>query len=330
MRRRIVIGLIGPLVSVAALALVLSSVNLGRTAQAISRAQPLMLVPVLALVAVGIGLRSWRWQRLLPGVAKVPVPRVVPIVLIGYLGNAVLPARLGEPIRAYLLARREHLSSFEVLGTALLERVVDVAVLAVLAFACGFALGAPGWVTQLTALAAAGGMVIVAILTFVGLAPIVRVLHRYVDRLPRADQVLARLDRFASGIGGRAQRGPVMQATAISLPIWLVDTTICWLVAAGLGLSVNPPQALLIVAVGALGTSVPSAPGYIGTYELAASAAGRAIGLDSASAFGLALVLHAVTLIPVALAGAVSLVMLGAGSLREIAAEATQEPEASG
>lgn len=330
MTRRLAIGIVGPLLSIAALAVVLSSVDIRSTGHAISRAQPLALIPILLLVAVGMSLRSWRWQRLLPVTQpRIPVRRIVPVVLIGYLGNSVLPARLGEAIRAYLLARREGMSSFEVLGTALLERIVDVAVLALLAFVCAVAVGAPTWVLQLTAVAATGGAAIVAILTLIGLGPVLRVLHRYAGRVPRADQVLTRLDRFASGIGGRAQRGPVAQAALLSVPIWMVDASICWVVAAGLGLAVDPPRALLIVAVGALGTSIPSAPGYIGTYELAASAAGRAVGLDLSAAFALALVLHAVTLIPVALAGAASLVALGAGSLREIAAEATQEPNAS-
>jgi glycosyltransferase 2 family protein len=65
----------------------------------------------------------------------VPVRRIVPVLLIGYLGNAVLPARLGEPIRAHLLARREGLSSALVFGTAVLERIIDLATLAIIAFA---------------------------------------------------------------------------------------------------------------------------------------------------------------------------------------------------
>jgi uncharacterized protein (TIRG00374 family) len=329
--RRLAIGLVGPLVSIAALALVLRSVDLGGTLRAISHAQAAFLLPILLLVGVGIELRSWRWQRLLPTDEQAfPLRRITPVLLIGYLGNAVLPARLGEPIRAYLLARRERLSSFHVLGTVLLERIVDVAVLALMAFVCALAVAAPSWVVQLTAVAAAAGILVVGILTVVGFAPAVRLLDRLVRPLPWSEQVVSRLDRFAAGLGGSAQRGPVLQATALSVPIWIVDASICWLAAKGLGLTLDPAHAMLIVAVGALGTSIPSAPGYVGTYELAASAAGRAAGLDPESALGLALVLHSVTLIPVGLAGAAALVIVHAGSLGELASEATHGADASG
>jgi uncharacterized membrane protein YbhN (UPF0104 family) len=98
--RRSLAGLLGPIISIAAIVLVLGSVNLAETVSAIARAQVPVLIPALILVAIGIGLRSWHWQRLLPaGEFVIPVARIVPVLLIGYLGNSVLPARLGEPIR---------------------------------------------------------------------------------------------------------------------------------------------------------------------------------------------------------------------------------------
>jgi len=259
----------------------------------------------------------------------VPVLRVIPVLLIGYLGNAVLPARLGEPIRAYLLARREGLSSFEILGTALLERIVDVASLALMAFIAAWSLAAPAWVIQLTGAAAIGASTIVVLLIFVGVEPPIRLARRVISAIGwgAAERFLAILERFALGIGGRSRGRPVAEASSLSIPIWLVDSSVCWLVAAALGAQLSPAGALLVVAVGALGTSIPSAPGYVGTYELAASAAGQALGLPAPTALSLAIVLHAVTLLPVALAGGVSLMLIGGGSLREIAGAAARREE---
>ena len=96
-------------------------------------------------------------------------------------------------------------------------------------------------------------------------------------------------------------------------------------VALALGVSLPFAGALLVVGVGALGTSIPSAPGYVGTYELAASATAGALGASGAAALGLAVVLHATTLLPVALSGAVALLLMGRGGLLRLAHEATEE-----
>jgi hypothetical protein len=87
--------------------------------------------------------------------------------------------------------------------------------------------------------------------------------------------------------------------------------------------------ALLIIGVGALGTSIPSAPGSIGTFELAASAAARAVGLAAPAALSLAIVVHAITLLPVALAGAAAMLAMGLGSLTELGRAAKEAGEAS-
>src|SRR6478672_7910053 len=146
MMRRIALTIIGLLISLVAIYLVLRSVDVHQTVETLSRAQVIPVLAALPLIAAGIALRSLRWQRLLARDAFVPVLRIVPVLLIGYLGNAVLPARLGEPIRSYVLARREGLSSARVFGTALLERIVDLATLALIAFVVALTLPVPAWV----------------------------------------------------------------------------------------------------------------------------------------------------------------------------------------
>ena len=326
--RSLAVGLLGPLISAGAIVIVLQTVDIGQTAEALAHTNLAVLAPCLGLVAAGIALRAMRWQRLLVPAANraVQVRRIAPVVLIGYLANAVLPARLGEPIRAYLLARREGLHAFEVLGTALLERILDVAVVAMMAFLASLSVGAPSWVVQLTGVAAGGGFLIIGVLTLGGLWPVLRFLHRTADhgRFAAAEMILTRLDQVAQGFGGRSQRRPVAEAAGLTVVIWLVDATVCWLAALSLGRDISLAAALLIIGVGALGTSIPSAPGSIGTFELAASAAARAVGLAAPAALSLAIVVHAITLIPVALAGAAAMLAMGLGSLSELARAAKE------
>jgi uncharacterized protein (TIRG00374 family) len=329
--RRVALGLVGLVASAAAILILLRSVDLGLTARAIGAAQIAPLLPTVPLVALGIWLRSWRWQRLLPEEGQsVPVRRIAPVVLIGYLGNSVLPARLGEPIRAYLLARQESLSFAAVFGTALLERIVDLTVLALMAFVAATFLGAPAWAVQLLGIAALGGLAIIAVLAVFGLEPTLGFAQRVFARIGASglDRLLGPFQRFAGGIGGRSRRGPLLQASALSVLIWLVDGSICWLVASSLGLGLSLAGAVLVVGLGALGTSIPSAPGYVGTYELAMSTMARALGAPPEAALGFAIVLHGITLIPVAIGGVVSLLVFGSGDLFALSRAAQVEQEA--
>jgi len=89
--RRLAIGLLGPVISIVAVLVVLQTVNVGLTVDSIAHARLELVLPAILLVALGMVLRAWRWQRLIPARPRhVPVVRVIPVLLIGYLDNAVL------------------------------------------------------------------------------------------------------------------------------------------------------------------------------------------------------------------------------------------------
>ena len=317
-RGSLTIRLAGIVVSIAALWLVLSSVDLGTCATVLSHANPMPLAACLLVLATQVILRSFRWRLLLPPPPKggrTNVKRIVPVLLVGYLGNAVLPARLGEPIRAYLVARREDLDAAEAFGSVVLERVVDTATLAIVAFVAAVAVNAPSWIVQATALAALIGSAVTGALVVIGPTPLVRLTRRFVAHLPiagRAEAILGRLDRFARGIDRPSRSSAILFAALISAACWMLDATTFWLVAQSIGSPVSPAAALLVAAVTVLGTAVPSAPGYVGTFDLAAATTAQALGVAAAPALALAVLAHAMTVLPTAGAGAVSLVAMNA------------------
>ena len=315
-RSTLAIRLVGLIVSLAALWLVIHSVDLGACAAVLATANPIPLAACLAIIAIEIALRSFRWRALLPpppAGGRTRLTRIVPVLLVGYLGNAVLPARLGEPIRAYLVARREDLDVAEAFGSVVLERVVDTATLAVVAFVAALAVGAPEWIVQATAIAAVVGSGFTVALVAVGPGRLVRLARRFVAGLPvaaRAEPILRRLDHFARGIDRPSRSSVIVVATLISAACWMFDATIFWLVANSIGVTVTPAAALLIAAVTVLGTALPSAPGYVGTFELAASTTAQALGVAAAPALALAVLAHAITVLPSAGGGAVSLLAM--------------------
>jgi hypothetical protein len=306
-------------ISAVALWIVLRSVDLEAAGTALTSADLAPIAGIIGIVAVQLAIRALRWSVVIPVRPRIAVHRLVPPLLIGYLGNAVLPARLGEPMRAVIVARRERVGLPEALGSVLVERVVDVATLAPVAFVASLVVGAPAWIQQGLGLATAVGIAVIVLLMTIGVHPLVGLLDRL--RLPRWATIRDAVMKFAETLGGRSRRTALLTAAAISLAAWLLDATSFWLAGRAVGAEVGYAGAALIAGVTVLGTAIPSAPGYVGTFELAAVAAAGAIGVPTDEAFALAVVAHAATLIPMALAGAACVALLGArfGEIARIA-----------
>jgi uncharacterized protein (TIRG00374 family) len=322
--RRIGVGLLGLAVSAISVVVLVLVVDLGQTAAVLAQTDLRWVALSLLMVPAQIMLRSARWALLLPRLStgRRPSPwRIVAPMLTGYFANLVLPVRLGEPIRGYLVSRREHLPLPRVLGSVLLERVLDLATLSLVAVLAAIAVGAPGWVTQGMLLVAAIGVLLVAVLATSGIARtargVGRRLARGARRLREGVEIVA---SFGEGAGGEG-RAALVVAILLSATTWGFVAGTYWMLARSLGIEVTAAGAMLIAAVATLGTAIPSAPAYLGTFEVAAVVAAGAIGIGAEEALALALLAHAVTTIPFAVAGGVAVGWLSV-SLDEVADDA--------
>ena len=109
--------------------------------------------------------------------------------------------------------------------------------------------------------------------------------------------------------------------TVASIIAWALGAAIFYLCALALGIDLSFVEAVLIGAIATLATAIPAAPGYVGTFELAATAAAVALGATRDEGLALAVLVHVVTVVPIAIAGSVALALSGS-HLREIAEEA--------
>src|SRR5438046_1939582 len=117
---------LGLAVSLIFLGLVFAGQDLGKIWSALQRANYLALVPAVGLYFLGVGVRAVRWQVLLrPVLPKTQLARLFEVVVIGYMANDLLPARLGEVVRAFVLSRREQETKSAILGTIVVERIFD-------------------------------------------------------------------------------------------------------------------------------------------------------------------------------------------------------------
>jgi hypothetical protein len=329
--QRSAIAAIGLAASGISLFLLAHVVDLGQTVRVLSATAIAPVILGLAIGQVSLVLRFWICRTLLPSRldgSRVPIARVAPVVLVGLLGNVLLPARFGEVIRAYLFSKREGLPFGGALGSTALERILDTATLAVMAFLAAVAAGSSGWVVQGTGLLAAAGIILILALAATGLTPFLRLLGRVAAVAPLNRPVTALARRLASFVywsGGAHRRGPIALALGLSIVAWLANATVFMLVGGAVGVHVSPAGALLIMAVTVLATAIPSAPASVGTFELAAVTAALSLGVPADTALAMAVLAHAVGLLSTLVGGPLALAYIGWGGLRGLSGAALSE-----
>lgn len=322
--RRLGTGALGLLVSAIAVVALVAAIDLGATVETLSRTDLRLVAATLVLVPGQILLRTLRWQLLLPVRAdggRPPARRVLPVLLVGYLANLVLPARLGEPVRAYLLSRREQLGFSRVLGSVLLERVMDLATLAFVAIGAAVVSGAPDWIVRGMVVVAVVGFGLVAVLVASGIPRAIRVLARLVGA--HADRMRSAVNHaisFGEGANGGGW-GHLALAVLLSTATWFFVAATYWITARSLGFEISMSSSMLVAAVTTLGTAIPSAPANIGTFEAAGVLAATAVGVPAPDALALALLVHAIVTVPFAVAGVAAVTTLSV-SLADVADEA--------
>jgi uncharacterized protein (TIRG00374 family) len=228
-----------------------------------------------------------------------------------YLVNSVLPARAGDVLRAHLLGQREATSRSEVLGTVVVERVVDLSV-ALLMLLVSLTLSALP--KSLSGAAIASGVVCGALIAGLILANaagprLVRFVVGRLSFLPThlRTRIVQMGLRLVAGMSTLRGPGRLARFFSLTAMVWCVELLVVWQVSLMFGLELPAKGVLLVVVALAVGSSVPAAPGNVGTYEFFGIGALAALGVTGDKAFAFVLVLHAVTLLGASAVGAVCL-----------------------
>lgn len=255
-------------------------------------------------------LRSLRWRVLLTAEKPLSVETVFWGTWVGYLGNAVLPARAGELIRSFLIARRGELNVAYVLATAVTERIFDAIVLVLLVFASLFALpSVPDWLTNASIVMGVIGVIgIVALFLTPRLEPFFR---QILLRLPLPtglrDKLLGLMSRFLVGMRAFQQPRRALLFTGLTIVIWSIDVVVAMFVAGAFGMTFTIPQTLLLLAALGLSSAAPSTPGYVGIYQFVAVTVLPPFGFSESQAIAFILAFQAVTYLMVLFWGGIGL-----------------------
>jgi uncharacterized protein (TIRG00374 family) len=316
--------LFGLLVSVVFLALAFWRVDFGDLWANLRSANYGLLLLAVGVYFAAFWFRAFRWRLLLSPLGDVSVKRTYWVATIGYAANNVLPLRLGEFLRAFLLRRDPGISATASLATIAVERVLDGLTL-ISWLGVSFFFLASAWevsdtmrfVFQLAALlfgGAALGLIAVVLLPDLALRLITLLLRPLPDHLAEAIQGIA-----TTFIGALAilRHGRLLPAIILlSNAIWVGEGVLYYLVAQAL--SIDLPLMALAAAVAAsnLATSIPSSSGGIGPFELLAKETLVLAGVAPSLAAAYAILVHVTLWLPVTIVGGALLFVEGV-SLRE-------------
>ena len=316
-------------VSVILLLVLLYQVDLSEVKDVLADANYFYVAPAIALYFVAVYFRAVRWRYLLAPLRLVPVARLYPVVIIGYMANNLLPARLGELVRSYYLARREPINGNSVLATVAVERLYDGITLLAWAAVAGPVLLLLGEFdgnsdtsrTTWLVLAVLVGCLFIGALAFLTcLAAIPRFMEffdRLLGLLPVRFQPKARelAHTFVDGLSVLNSPRKHFALFLFSMPVWAFEASMYFLVMYSFGIDGHFGSVgalvlvvVLLTATSNLATSLPSSIGGIGPFEVVGQQTLIALGVGSSLAGAYAGFLHLVTLwLPVNLAGLVLL-----------------------
>jgi uncharacterized membrane protein YbhN (UPF0104 family) len=236
---------------------------------------PLGLALALGAYTAAFLVRAGLWCRILPGLG---FGQSLAAIHVGLAGNHILPLRLGEPLRVVSAVRRARVGVADATASTVLLRSADILAVVALAAVLG-----PRVAERLVGGAGLPLAVGSALLLLAAAAWLTRRLRR-------------------SGGAGAAALALVVPGAAAA---WLLESVLVWACAGWAGIALSPADAALVTAVTIAAQTVAIAPGGIGTYEAAATAAFVAVGADPAAALAAAIAAHALKTLYALVAGGI-------------------------
>ncbi len=301
--RRTLAGLIiGIFISGACLWYAFRGVDLAAMISEIGQVGVAWVLSSVACSLLSLVVRAVRWRVLLAGIKVVGTGSLLSATFIGFMVNNVLPGRLGEMVRAWVLARREQMSVSTVLASVILERLLDViAALMILGLCLAMAPDLGGEAAKFLRRTGLVVMLLMAIGVSI-LLLVVRFRERLLcaverwstrvrwRRMPRAIELLS---RFLDGFCVLRSFPQAVSVAALSFLVWGTAIASFYVLAKGFGLSLTLVQTTLVFVIVLLGIALPSAPGSIGTFHgFVVAGLVLVAGTESTVAAGYATVLH--------------------------------------
>jgi uncharacterized protein (TIRG00374 family) len=317
--QRIAVAIVGLVFSAGFVALALHNLDFSSVVAAWHSARVLPWVP-LAIVSYVVGhfVRGQRLRVLVKRETPLPLPTATNIVVVGYASNNVFPARLGELVRAGMLAERTGIPLSQSLTVTFIERLFDGMAILVLLLVATLALPQrPPWVwgvARVGSLVFGGAFAVVLVAVFLP-SVVLSTASQLASALglqPKwRDRVLALASSITSA--GAVLRRP-RDAVAVAVysgAVWFFESLMFALLLPVFALPLHPSSAIIAMSVTNLGILVPSSPGFVGSFHFFCSQALVSQGVPAGTAMGYAILVHLTFYVPVTLWGAAAILWYG-------------------
>lgn len=303
----------------------------------IARADPLLLLVAFVIYYLGFPLRGGRWARLLRGAGyRIRVRDGTEIIFISWLVNCVVPAKLGDLYRAYLLKLNSPVSATRTLGTVFMERMLDLIAIAALGIAAGY-IRFRGSLNDLPPsvqiIFALGVVVIVGLI--VALVVMRNFGRRVIAVLPLPSRVSDLYERFEEGVFGSVGLRGLPLLGVMTVAVWITEALRLYFVVRALGFTevdLGLSGAMFVALIGSLLTAIPFTPAGLGLVEAGMlTLLTRIFNATPTHAAAIVLLDRAISVFSIVVLGAIAYVLSskprGAGmKVEEVAPAARQAP----
>ncbi len=279
-------------------------------------AKYIYILPTVIIMFVSHYIRAIRWEVLMSPIKKASVLNLFSASMIGFMANNVLPARLGEVIRPVMIARKEKINVSTSFATIAIERVFDVLGIIVIASMLFYFL--PSNSSQNTqtvihqlekwsAIMAFLGICAIASLFLLSLYPrkAGTVFERLLFIFPHhlRDKLVNLLHSFISGLQVFDHKSKLLWVGILSIVIWLINAASVYVLCFSFDIGLSFAGSCFVTVCIALAVALPQAPGFIGVFHIATQKSLDVFGIDLSSAQSFAIILWAISVVPVTVAG---------------------------
>ncbi|QEM68324.1 flippase-like domain-containing protein [Geobacter sp. FeAm09] len=301
-------------ISVFFMALLLRKIDFRQLGAALRMVDYRYIALAVLFTFISYFLRAVRWHYLLISEKSIPLSSLYPATIIGYMANNLLPARLGEFVRAYVLARREGMETPAVFASLVIDRLFDGFTVLLMLLATLFTLHLPGNMADAETALRAGGVAM--FLLYCGVLVFLYLLKRQTMRTLKlvawllkpfpgrvSERLVPLLGSFIAGIRLSSRGGHVLALVASSFFIWMFAVLPVDMTLRGFGIHLPITASMFILVLLVFAVMVPASPGFIGTYHYACFKGLSAFGIADATSISIALIIHGTAFFPVIIAG---------------------------
>lgn len=299
--------LIGLLVSLIFLYLAFRKVDFPQLWDALKGANYWYILPNIVLGLLSMWMRAYRWKFMVNPIKKVGLGSLFSSVMIGFMANNVLPARLGEFVRAYSLGTKEKISKSATFATIVIERIFDGFSILFILWLSLLLSPFPDWVKKASNLFLLMNLITLAFLVFIEVKREItlkffNLIFRFLPASlsSKAGEIL---EKFIGGLKVFRNIPSLIWILAWSILIWVIVGISNYFIFLAFDLHPTIFASFILLGIVCLGVLLPSSPGYVGTFHYACVASFVVLKLNENISGPFSIVLHASQYFPVTLLG---------------------------